>query len=146
MKALFAALVCIACAGSVQAQQINRAGTAETAKKQKKAPKFKFKGGETFDFGEVKEGPEAEHVFEFTNTGKEPLIIQTASASCGCTTPEFSKAPVLPGKKGTITVRYSTQGRPGPFNKSVYISSNAVTAGERMELMIKGTVKAAPES
>lgn len=110
----------------------------------KNAPKFKFKE-EVHDFGTLKEGPQVEHVFEFTNVGKEPLIIQNASASCGCTTPEWPKEPILPGKNGKITVRYNTQGRVQPFNKEVYIQSNALVpdGGERYILRIKGTVVAA---
>jgi hypothetical protein len=113
------------------------------------APEFKFKSGDTYDFGEVPEGPIAEHKFEFTNTGKEPLVIMNASASCGCTTPEWSKEPVMPGKKGIVTVKYNTQGRVGPFRKDIFIQSNAKTeAGkERYEIHITGTVKAkAPEA
>jgi len=109
-------------------------------------PEFKFKDKEsTHDFGTLKEGPQATHIFEFTNTGNEPLIIQSASASCGCTTPEWPKEPILPGKKGKITVTYNTQGRVAPFNKDVYIVSNAkkVDNKERYELHIKGTVVAA---
>ena len=110
----------------------------------KNAPAFKFKDGDTHDFGTIKEGPIAEHIFEFTNTGKEPLIITNASASCGCTTPEWPKEPILPGKKGKITVHYNTQVRVAPFTKEVYIQSNAVVpdGGERYTLHIKGTVVA----
>lgn len=109
----------------------------------KNAPKFKFKE-EIHDFGTIKEGPQVETVFEFTNVGKEPLIIQSASASCGCTTPDWPKEPILPGKNGKITVRYNTQGRVAPFNKEVFIQSNAVVpdGGERYILRIKGTVVA----
>src|SRR5690606_26227731 len=118
---------------------------AQDAPANKNMPQFKFKGGDTHDFGTLKEGPVAEHIFEFTNTGKEPLIIQGATASCGCTTPEWPKEPILPGKSGKITVRYNTQGRVAPFNKEVYIQSNAFVPGgkERYELHIKGTVVAA---
>lgn len=110
----------------------------------KNAPQFKFKGGDSHDFGTLKEGPQAEHVFEFTNVGKEPLIIQNATASCGCTTPEWPKEPILPGKNGKITVRYNTQGRVSPFNKEIFIQSNAVVpnGAERYVLTIKGTVVA----
>lgn len=148
MKKVLIALVCLACVGTAQAQHKTKVKTKKAtetvtaATPAVKGPAFSFKGGETFDFGELKEGPAAEHVFEFTNTGNEPLIIQNASASCGCTTPEWSKEPVLPGKKGKITVRYNTQGRPDPFTKSVFVSSNATKEGERKELFIKGTVKA----
>lgn len=112
------------------------------AKDSKTAPRFKFEGGETHDFGTLKEGPVAEYTFVFKNVGKEPLIIQNASASCGCTTPEWPKEPILPNKKGKIVVRYNTQGRVGPFNKTVFITSNAASEKERYELFIKGTVQA----
>ncbi|XZF16666.1 DUF1573 domain-containing protein [Chitinophagaceae bacterium MMS25-I14] len=107
----------------------------------KKGPRFRFKE-ETYDFKDLKEGPVAEHVFEFKNIGKEPLIIQSASASCGCTKPEWPTEPILPGKSGKITVRYTTEKHVGPFMKDVYIVSNAVSDKPRYELHIKGTVAA----
>ncbi len=115
---------------------------AVNAQNNPNAPKFEFIGSETHDFGELPEGPIAEHVFKFKNTGKEPLIIQGASASCGCTVPEWPKQPILPGKNGEIRVKYNTQGRVSPFNKDIYIQSNAVVPDgrDRYELHIKGTV------
>lgn len=103
------------------------------------APVFKF-NQETHDFGTIKEGPVASFDFVFTNVGKEPLIIQSCSASCGCTTPDWSKEPIAPGKTGKITVKYNTQGRVGVFNKTVYIASNAKCEKERYEIYIKGNV------
>jgi len=102
-------------------------------------PAFKFKeSNNTFDFGSVKEGPDAVHVFEFTNTGDQPILIQTAESSCGCTTPDWPKAPILPGKTGKITVKYNTANRVGPINKSIYIKSNASRVP--VELKITGNV------
>lgn len=98
---------------------------------------FKFS---IHDFGNIQEGPTAEHEFEFTNTGKEPIIISNVSASCGCTTPSYSKDPVLPGKKGKIKAIYNTQGRVSPFTKTITITSNA---GVKV-LTIKGEVEKAP--
>lgn len=136
-KVLLACFLAFASAGAVTAQ------TTETVKTDPaKAPRFKFQE-EVHDFGTVKEGPNAEHVFTFKNVGKSPLIISNVSASCGCTTPNWSKEPVLPGKTGKITVQYSTQGRVGPIDKAVYIQSNAALPqgkGERYELKIKGNV------
>ena len=106
------------------------------------APVFKF-NEETHDFGNLKEGQQATFDFQFTNTGKEPLIIQDCKASCGCTTPEWTKAPVLPGQKGKITVTYDTKGRPGSFNKSIFIASNAKSTEKRYEIIITGNVLAA---
>lgn len=77
------------------------------------------------DFGTVKEEIGAITTqFEFTNTGSSPLIIQRVSASCGCTTPTYTKEPILPGHKGKIDVRYSTVARPGSFRKNVTVYTN----------------------
>lgn len=120
--------------------QTNKAGQNSDA------PQFAFKGGDIHNFGNIPEGPDATHVFEFMNVGKTPLIIQNASASCGCTSPEWPKEPVLPGKTGTITVRYKTAGRGNaPFDKQVYITSNAVSETEKYVLHIRGFVTAADD-
>lgn len=62
--------------------------------------------------------------FTFTNTGTTPIIIQDIRTSCGCTTPQYTKEPVLPGKKGTIKVSYSTEGRVGSFDKKITVFTN----------------------
>lgn len=65
------------------------------------------------------------HDFIFTNVGKAPLIIHQASASCGCTVPEYTLEPIMPGEKGKITVTYNGKGRrPGIFRKSITIHNN----------------------
>lgn len=80
---------------------------------------------EAYNFKEVPEGPQVTHEFKFSNKGKEPLILSNVRASCGCTTPSWPKEPVLPGKEATILVTYNTQGRPGPFTKTITVTSNA---------------------
>lgn len=77
------------------------------------------------DFGNIKEanGP-VSCTFEFVNTGDKPLLIIDATASCGCTRPEYPTKPIKPGKKGKIKVTYSPIGRPGAFKKSVKIKTN----------------------
>ena len=94
---------------------------------------------ETFDFGEVQEaaGP-ITHQFEFTNTGTTPIIISSVKASCGCTTPGWSKEPVLPGKKGFVKAQYNPTNRPGAFKKSLTITSNG--ENPREILYIQGKV------
>jgi len=65
------------------------------------------------------------HDFVFTNVGKVPLIIHQANASCGCTVPEYTLEPIMPGEKGKITVTYNGKGRrPGVFRKSITIHNN----------------------
>jgi hypothetical protein len=92
------------------------------------------------DFGTVEEGPDATCVFNFVNNGKEPIIIQKASPSCGCTVPSFSSEPVAPGATGTINVAYHTKGKPTAFTKTISVVSNAGTK----VLTIKGNVEKAP--
>ncbi len=92
------------------------------------------------DFGTVSEGGAADYTFTFTNTGKEPIIIQRAQPSCGCTASDWTKEPVLPGKTGYVKASYGTQGRPGPFTKTITVLSNA---GAKV-LTFKGEVEKAP--
>jgi hypothetical protein len=93
---------------------------------------------ELHDFGNVPEGTMATHEFKFKNTGNQPIIIANVQASCGCTTPDWTKTPVMPGKMGIIKAMYSSAGRPGVFNKTVTVTSNA--AAPSVVLSIKGTV------
>ncbi|MGI6073353.1 MAG: DUF1573 domain-containing protein [Fermentimonas sp.] len=87
-------------------------------------PQMKFVKNE-HDFGTIKEEIGAVTTkFEFTNTGDSPLIIQRVSASCGCTTPSYTREPILPGKKGAISAKYSTVRRPGTFNKTIRVYTN----------------------
>ncbi len=113
----------------------------QAPKENPNAGKFKF-SDETHDFGEVPEGPLAEYDFEFKNVGKEPIVIQEAHGSCGCTVPKWPQEPILPGKKGVIHVAYTSAGRPGPISKEVTINSNAQQSP--MVLHIRGTVKPKP--
>jgi hypothetical protein len=76
-------------------------------------------------FGKIKEeGGPAVHNFNFANTASVPLVISSVTASCGCTTPEWSKEPVLPGKTGFIKVSYDPKNRPGNFSKTVTVIAN----------------------
>lgn len=97
---------------------------------------------EVHDFGTLKEGPISTYSFEVTNTGNAPVVISNAMASCGCTTPEWSKTPIMPGAKSTIKVGYNTSGRPGNFTKTITVTSNAENAS--VVLTIKGNVTPKP--
>jgi hypothetical protein len=102
-------------------------------------PKMNFKSVE-HDFGSIKEDKGlATTVFEFSNTGDQPLIINNVKATCGCTTPEWTQDPVAPGKSGTIKVSYNPQNRPGAFGKNVNVFSNSEPSV--VVLTIKGTVE-----
>ncbi|WP_291869666.1 DUF1573 domain-containing protein [Maribacter sp.] len=93
---------------------------------------------ETVDYGEVVKGADGVRVFEFTNTGTAPLVLSKVTSSCGCTIPSYDKEPVLPGKKGKISVKYDTK-RVGPIRKAITVLSNADTPTK--VLKIKGEVK-----
>ncbi len=93
-------------------------------KKKKSGPEMKFKK-EVHKFGKIQVGTKAKHEFTFKNVGNEPLIIQNVKASCGCTTPNWPKEPILPGKSGKIKAVYNSKGRPGSFHKAITIRSNA---------------------
>ena len=78
------------------------------------------------NFGSFKESDGVQTVsFKFTNTGSVPLILSNVRASCGCTTPKWTREPVPPKGSGEIQVSYNPQNRPGAFNKSVTVTSNA---------------------
>jgi len=98
---------------------------------------------ETHDYGDIKYGANGGCTFVFKNTGPAPLIISKATGSCGCTVPTWPKEPIAPGASAEITVKYDTK-RPGPINKNVTITSNAVNEPSKV-IRIKGTVGAAPE-
>ncbi|MFH1319151.1 MAG: DUF1573 domain-containing protein [Bacteroidota bacterium] len=104
------------------------------------APEIAFEK-DVMDYGTVEYNGDGVREFKFTNTGKEPLIISRAKASCGCTVPSWPKEPILPGKTGVIKVKYSTN-RVGSFTKTITITSNAKTPNKR--LTIKGTIKSNP--
>ena len=95
---------------------------------------------EVHDFGTIEYAGNGTYDFKFTNTGNSPLIISNARGSCGCTVPKWPKEPIGKGKSGVINVKYDTK-RPGPFTKTVTITSNAGTPSK--VITIKGTVKAA---
>lgn len=78
------------------------------------------------DFGSFKEADGLQKTtFSFTNNGTQPLVLSNVRASCGCTTPKWTREPVAPGQKGSIEVTYNPKNRPGSFNKSITINSNA---------------------
>ncbi|MFK7785197.1 MAG: DUF1573 domain-containing protein [Crocinitomicaceae bacterium] len=99
---------------------------------------------ETHDYGTLKYGGNGQCTFEFTNNGTEPLIIQNAKGSCGCTVPSWPKEPLAPGKTASMTVKYDTK-RPGAINKSVTITSNAVNTPVKV-IRIKGNIEPKPTS
>lgn len=130
MKKLFVTLVSIVA--------ISGCGFSQNppAKENKNAPEIVFTTLE-HDFGTIPYEGNGTYVFEFKNTGKEPLVLSDVHSTCGCTTPEWPKTPIKKGQKGQITVKYNTK-IIGSFTKPVYVTSNGKTPS--IKLTIKGTV------
>jgi hypothetical protein len=80
------------------------------------------------DFGKVEHGEVLEYTFVFTNTGKSDLVIYAASASCGCTVPEYDKNLIAPGQQGKVKIVFNTRGFRGAQSKTITITSNASNA------------------
>ena len=97
----------------------------------------------THNFGTFSEKePVVKCTFTFTNVGESPLVINQAVASCGCTVPEYTKTPILPGQKGEIKVTYDGTGKfPGHFKKSITVRTNGVV--EMTRLYIEGDMEEA---
>jgi len=89
------------------------------------------------DYGTMQKGADGNCEFRFTNPGKLPLILKTVQSSCGCTVADWPQEPILPGKSGSIKVKYNTD-IPGAFSKTVTVLSNAVN--NIAVLQIRGNV------
>ncbi len=115
-------LALIGCDGAQKTSET--AGIASTGK----MPKIELAEKDVFDFGFLTEGDTVEHVFTFKNTGNFPLIINNITASCGCTTPEWSRDPIAPGSESFVRVRFNSRHKEGEQNKTVTIFANTEPA------------------
>ncbi len=88
----------------------------------------------SYDFGVADEGTVVKHVYKFTNTGDEPLVISNARGSCGCTVPTWPKQPIPPGGKGEINVEFNTKGKPGRQSKQVTVTANTNPSDTHLEI------------
>jgi hypothetical protein len=86
----------------------------------------------THNFGRIKEGEVVSYEFSFTNTGKTPLIITTASGSCGCTVPDYPKEPIEPGRSASLKVTFNSSGKPGHQEKSVTLTTNTLVGRQML--------------
>lgn len=103
---------------------------------------------DVYDFGDVQAGEKTTKTIEFTNTGKSPLVIKNAKASCGCTVPKYSKEPVLPGEKGTLDVTFKAPKTNGKQSKTVTLTTNTVKGRDVFRIsanVVGGSEKKAPK-
>lgn len=94
--------------------------------------------GDSYDFGEIKQGDVVDHTFIVKNAGTKPLVITNVRASCGCTVPVKPSQPILPGKTGEIKVTFNSAGKIGAQTKGITVYSNGVPA--QGILYLRGTI------
>ena len=105
-----------------------------------KAPAAGIKFSELeYDYGTIVQRDKVHHEFQFTSTGKEPLMITQAKGSCGCTVPEYPTQALKKGEKGTIKVTFDSAGKMGQQDKTVTVITN--TPDSPIVLHIKGVIK-----
>ncbi len=137
MKKLFLGLILagtslVACNQTKSNDTEQAAGTTTTVYANAPVMKFEF---ESHDFGKVKAGDKVTYEFNFTNTGQTPLIISNATASCGCTVPEWPKAPVQPGQGGKIKVTFDSANKEGLQDKQITVTANTSPAQNVVHLI-----------
>ncbi|UPL47836.1 DUF1573 domain-containing protein [Hymenobacter sublimis] len=135
-KALFLALSLSVMGLAAQAQ--TAAVKPANAQTKVAGPQIQFEEMK-YDFGSIKTGDVVEHTFKFKNVGTQPLVISNIGVSCGCTTPDWTKEPVMPGKSGTVTAKFNSAGKMGIQNKVLTIESNS--AGGNAMVSLVGDVK-----
>ncbi len=134
MKKLFSIffVLCVACAAKAQTSVIVKPASSEA---------ISLKETE-YNFGKIPQGKPVTHVFSFTNTGSTPLALDNVQASCGCTTPEWSKDAVPAGATSNITVGFNAM-NDGPFTKFITLTYNGT---QSKQVIIKGEVWKTPAS
>ena len=115
--------------------------TATLVQAQQKEASIAVIDSAVYDFGNISEGDgPATHTFKIKNDGEKALVITKVVASCGCTSPDWTKEPIAPGRTGDIKGTYDPTGRPGSFTKTVSVYSNGKTGS--FILTVKGNVTA----
>lgn len=115
-----------------------------TAAEEEKAARMVF-DRYSYDFGDIREADgDVSHTFRFTNEGSLPLVIHSVNVSCGCTTPRFDKAPLLPGRTAEMQITFDPINRPGRFEKAIHILSN--DPRRTVRLTITGNVLPKPRT
>ena len=136
MKKISTILAFLAIGGAVFAQTSTTQTTSDPVPMDPNAPVFQWVT-DTYAFGNIPQGVPAQAKYEFTNTGKEPLIITDVQRTCGCTKTDWSKEPVAPGQKGWVMAEYNAANE-GAFNKAITVVSNSNTPN--VKLFFNGTV------
>lgn len=134
MKATFLAILAVslafgACNSPEGSKSPAESGSQAQDTSQAARPVISFEK-QVHDFGKIVAGEVVEYSFKFKNTGNRDLLISRAEASCGCTIPEWPKAPIRPGDSAYIKVKFDSKGRPeGYTEKEIYIEANTEPSG-----------------
>ena len=128
----------MACSGSSSSNQAASESDSIAGIQDDGYPRIEFDTA-VFNFGRILQGEQVSTVFKFTNTGSSDLIILKVETSCGCTVPEYDRAPVAPGKQGQIRVRFDSDGKEGAQYKTVKVTSNC--KDNIFDLVVAGTVE-----
>lgn len=115
-----------------KANEVNVAGAPAVLAED--APEMKFEKA-IYDFGVITMGEKVHYDFKFKNTGKTPLIITNAEATCGCTVPDYPKTPIKPGEEGIIKVIFDSEGKMGMQDKQITLTTNANPVAEKLHLV-----------
>ena len=137
---IFSSIFAIASVATAQVQGDAAATPPAVKKVQPTTPAIEFTEL-NHDFGNIIEGEVASFQFTFSNKGDDSIKLTNVRASCGCTTPLWTKEEVAPGETGVITAQYNSKGRVGTFHKSITVNST----GGNVSLTIKGVVISEPE-
>ena len=92
---------------------------------------------DSHDFGTIVQGEMVSYTFLYKNEGDGGLVLTSASSSCGCTIPNYSKKPLLPGKEGKLEVVFDSKGKMGTQNKTVAIRTNGVPARKILNIHVE---------
>lgn len=130
MKRIIALFVGVFLVANVYAQQASDKETEEKTD----GPKIAFAEA-SHDFGDIEQGTKVNYIFEFENTGTEPLILSNVMTSCGCTATSWPREPIAPNEGGEIAVSFNSAGKMGKQNKIITVVSNAVNSQERVKII-----------
>jgi len=134
MKTLFFTLIAAGFLFTACNSNQSNSATAGNSANAANAPVMKFEK-QSHDFGKIKTGQKVSADFKFTNTGKSPLIITDAIATCGCTKPEWPKGPIKPGESGNIHVVFNSAAKMGLQDKMITITANTNPAQNMVHLI-----------
>ncbi len=119
MKKIILSIFILAAIASCNSKPVKQASNS------KAATTIKFEK-DIYDFGKITVGDKVSHSFTFKNTGKIPLIISNATASCGCTVPNWPKTPIKPSQSAQIDIVFNSAGKKGLQDKVITITANTL--------------------